>query len=116
MKVMSSDLEAVHRFKKGNTIVKFVNRRIAEYRHENRKSLEEFNAKEGTDYNFFDHLSPFMAKLAFYCRALKRKDHITGTSSYKGIVRILFNDGWQFIKHLSDILLFFSKSIGFDCC
>ena len=55
-----------------------------------------------------EHLSPFNAKLAFYCRRLKKNNFINRMSTKKGIVKIEGYFGsavfsWKTIGHFNDL-------------
>ena len=57
-----------------------------------------------------EHLSPYNAKLAFYCRRLKKNNFINRMSTKKGVIKIegYFGPGtenlkWKTIGHLNDL-------------
>ena len=59
----------------------------------NRKKLESFDREKvglEPDTKIFinENLSPYMAKLAFYCRVLKRKHLIAKLTTFKGVIKI----------------------------
>ena len=88
------DVAACHRVGKNNdTILRFVNRKDAEDCFVNRGKLKNI-AKEahglGAGDNIYvrENLSPYMSKLAYFCRVLKRKDVIEKITTYKGVVKI----------------------------
>ena len=109
-KINHRDIEACHRLgRKKETLIKFVNRKDAEQSIENRTKLANFNRVEpGFDPNvpiyINQHLTPFISKLAFYGRCLKRNGHIHAMSSLKGVIKIKLesHSSWIRIGHTCD--------------
>ena len=92
--VSARDISACHRVGKNNdTILRFVNRKDVEDCLTNRSKLKDFDrASVGLNPNakifVSENLSPYMAKLAFYCRTLKRKFLIDRITTFKGVIKI----------------------------
>ena len=92
--ITSRDIAACHRLgKKDDTILRFVNRKDAEDCLSNRSKLKTLDREAlGLDPEtmifFRENLSPYMNKLAYYCRILKRKNLIEKVTTYKGVVKI----------------------------
>ena len=92
--ITPDDIAACHRLgKKEDTILRFVNRKDAEDCLENRSKLKNLNKEAvglDAESKIFvrENLSPFMNKLAYYCRVLKRKNLIDKITTYKGVVKI----------------------------
>ena len=105
------DIEACHRLgNKNGAIVKFVSRKDADDCITNRKKLAKIDRhKTGieTDAPIYinEHLSPYMNKLAYHCRTLKRKSKIVALSSFKGVlkVKVDIDSRWFRIGHLVDL-------------
>ena len=94
-KVNERDIAACHRLgNKHETILRFVNRKDAEDSLYNRNKLKDLNGEtvglaEGkVDIYINPSLSPYMKKLAFYCRVLQRQNFVAKVTSYKGVVKI----------------------------
>ena len=92
--VVKRDIAACHRLgKNDDTIIRFVNRKDADDCLENRGKLRninrgEFGLEEGSNIYIKENLSPYMSRLAYFCRVLKRKQYIEKTTSFKGVVKI----------------------------
>ena len=112
-KVTSRDVAACHRLgKKNETILRFVNRKDADDCFENRSKLknitrETFGIDPGTNIYVRENLSPYMSKLAFFCRVLKRKLLVEKVTTYNGVIKIFRTvDGHpvkDVIAHKSDL-------------
>ena len=104
--VTSRDVAACHRVgKKHDTILRFVNRKDAEDSLENSKKLENIDREAvGLDPDakiyINANLSPFMSKLAYYCRALKRKNLVNKVTTFKGIVKITRSVGTRNVSNV----------------
>ena len=93
--VKPRDIEAVHRIgkHKEETIVRFVNRKDAELAIKNRSKLKDFDAPligsvEATDIYVKENFCPFLQKIGFMCRKLKRAHLIFSTWMLNGRVNI----------------------------
>ena len=92
--VSSSGVAACHRIGKNNdTILRFVNRKDADDCLTNRAKLRNFDREAvglDADVNIYvnENLSPYMRKLSYYCRVLKRKSLIDKVTTFKGIIKI----------------------------
>ena len=80
--------------RRGDTLIKFANRKNVEQCIDNRSKLAIFYRVEpGFDPNtpiyINQHLSPFISKLAFYGRSLKRNGYINALSALKGAIKII---------------------------
>ena len=88
------DIAACHRVgKKPDVILRFVNRKDAEDCLANRKKLknldlEALGFEPGTKIFVNENLSPYMSKIAYYCRTLKRQNLIEKVTTFKGVVKI----------------------------
>ena len=94
-KVTSRDISACHRLKKDSdlTILRFINRKDVDDCISNRKKLENINKEArglppGAKIYVRENLSPYMGKLAYHCRVLKRKNLIDKVTTFKGVVKI----------------------------
>ena len=93
-KVTPRDVAACHRLgKKNDTILRFVNRKDADDCFENKSKLknitrESYGLEPGANIYIRENLSPYMSKLAFFCRVLKRKTLVDKVTTYKGVVKI----------------------------
>ena len=92
--VAERDISACHRVgKKNDTIIRFINRKDVEDCLKNRSKLKDLD-REAVGLNpaakifVSENLSPYMAKLAFYCRTLKRKFVIDKITTFKGVIKI----------------------------
>ena len=79
--------------KNHDTIIRFVNRKDAEDCLSNSKKLRDINLEEvgiEKDVNIYvnQNLSPYMNKLAYYCRILKRRNLVEKVTTFKGVVKI----------------------------
>ena len=111
--IIPRDIAACHRLGKNNdTILRFVNRKDADDCLENCGKLRDidrgaFGLKEGGNIYIRGNLSPYMSKLAYFCRVLKRKGVIDKTTSFKGIIKIFRTVGnrslTNVIAHKSDL-------------
>ena len=52
----------------------------------------------------FEHLTPYISKLGYICRNLKRNGSIGGTKIQKGVVKIWFRSQWFNILHEQDLV------------
>ena len=110
-KIVARDIEACHRLgNRNDAIVKFVNRKDAEDCISNRRKLANLDRhKTGieTDAPLYinEHLSPYMNKLAYFCRTLKRKSKIVALSSFRGVlkVKVEIDSRWLKIGHMVDL-------------
>ena len=112
--ITERDLVACHRISKKSTsvLVKFVNSKDATALLDSRQTINSLNNDEiglGHCGKFFvgEHLTPYMAGLAYRCRCLKRSNKIEKTKIQKGIVKILMNTegsfNWSNITNITDI-------------
>ena len=94
VQIQSRDIVACHRLGKNNdTIIRFLNRKDADDCFENRIKLRDINREEyglapGSKIYIRENLSPYISKLAYYCRELKRKGYIEKVTTFKGIIKI----------------------------
>ena len=93
--VKSRDIAAVHRIgkHKEETMVRFVNRKDAELAIKNRSKLKDFDATligsvEATDIYVKENYCPFLQKIGFMCKKLKRAHLIFLTWMLNGRVNI----------------------------
>ena len=112
--ITNRDIVAVHRVSKtsAKVLVKFVNKRDATCLLESKNALAELDVESiglGNCEKIFvdEHLTPYISKLAYLCRCLKRTGKIVKTNVSKGYVQILkYEDGrlnWYDILHTVDI-------------
>ena len=99
-----------------DTILRFVNRKDAEDSLENSKKLQGFDRAAvgiANDVNIFvkQNLSPYMNKLAYFCRVLKRRSLIEKVTTFKGVIKITRMTGpdgnhrvTNIISHKEDLL------------
>ena len=92
--ISSRDISACHRLGKTNenTILRFVNRKDVDDCLKNRKKLEVINREAhglapGAKIYIRENMSPYMGKLAYYCRVLKRKNFLNKVTTFKGVVK-----------------------------
>ena len=91
---VTRDISACHRVgKKNDTIIRFVNRKDVEDCLINRSKLKDLDREAvelKPDAKIFvsENLSPYMARLAFYCRMLKRQHLIDKITTFKGVIKI----------------------------
>ena len=90
----------------------FVNRKDADDCFENRSKLKNISRETlglvpGTNLYVRENLSPYMSKLAYYCRVLKRKLLVDKVTTYKGIIKISRTVSGHPVKdviaHISDL-------------
>ena len=92
--IQSRDIAACHRLgKKNDTIIRFINRKDADDCFENRMKLKNINREEhglapGANIYIRENLSPYISKLAYYCRELKRREYIEKVTTFKGVIKI----------------------------
>ena len=118
-KCNARDVAACHRLGKNNdTILRFVNRKDADDCFINRIKLKNIDREAhglGPDANIYirENLSPYMNKLDYFCRVLKRKDLVDKVTTFKGIVKIFrkVNDRMvmNVIGHKNDLERIFPK-------
>ena len=100
--VSQRDIEAVHRIGKDSkrTIVHFVNRNDAEAALSSRTKLK------GTNLFIEENFCPFLSKLGFMCRKLKREGFVFSTWMCNGsvFVKIKERDKPKLIKHPDELL------------
>ena len=118
-KIGTRDIESCHRLGNNDAIVRFIIRKDAEDCLLNRKNLRQLNNSEvgiGVNTKIFvsEHLSPFMSKLAYHCRVLKRKSLVTAIRTYRGVIKVgVKNDldilGWHKIGHMNDLIKIFGN-------
>lgn len=111
--ITSRDIAACHRLGKGKDIIlRFVNRKHAVDCLENRAKLRDFNREVvglTPETNIFinENLSPYMSKLAYCCRVLKRQKQIDKVTTFKGVVKISMTIGNRMVSkvigHLNDL-------------
>ena len=93
-KCSSRDVAACHRIGKNNdTILRFINRKDAEDCFANRNKLKNIQREAhglGAEDKVFvrENLSPYVSKLAYFCRVLKRKDLLDKVTTFKGVVKV----------------------------
>ena len=90
------DIQAAHKIDrdKERTIVRFINRKDAEADMSNRHTLKDFDAtsvglEKGTKICIKENIFPFISKIGFMCRKLKRAKHIFSTWMGMGPVHVL---------------------------
>ena len=94
VQIQSRDIAACHRLgKKNDTIIRFINRKDADDCFENRMKLKNINREEhglapGANIYIRENLSPYISKLAYYCRELKRREYIEKVTTFKGVIKI----------------------------
>ena len=102
--------------KKGDTIIRFVNRKDAEDCLVNRKKLKNFDLESvgfDSDAQIFinENLSPYMSRLAYYCRVLKRQGLVNKLTTFKGVIKITRSSGtdhqMDVIQHKEDLVKIF---------
>ena len=116
------DFQACHRLseKNNDVVCRLVNKKDVEKALTNRVKLSKLSNQDkvdlklpiSTDKIYLNvHLTPYNAKLAFYCRRLKKNGFITKMSTNKGIIKILghfsgptLNVTWKHISHLDDLI------------
>ena len=113
-KIGTRDIEACHRLGNNDAIVRFVNRKDAEDCLLNRKNLRQLNNFEvgmgvKTDIFVSEHLSPFMRKLAYHCRVLKRKSLVTAIRTCRGVIKVGVKNHldmlfWHKIGNMNDLI------------
>ena len=92
--VVGREISACHRVgKKNDIIIRFVNRKDVEDSLTNRSKLKDLDREAvglKPDAKIFvsENLSPYMAKLAYYCRTLRRKCLINKITTFKGVIKI----------------------------
>ena len=115
-KVAERDVAACHRLgKNGDTILRFVNRKDAEESILNGNKLKNLDGekvgltKGKLNIYINQNLSPFMNKLAYYCRVLKRHNLIEKVTTFKGVIKIFRQEGTvkSIIGHKHDLLKLF---------
>ena len=119
----SVDIEACHRLqtkdKKGNknTIVRFVNRRICEDIHLNKRNIKELKIDGLNTKNIYfnDNLCKHYKNLSARCRRLKSKKKIIDTWTENGIIKIKMNDkSVRVITHKNDLDKLFPDFVYFN--
>ena len=116
--IVSRDIAACHRLGKNNdTILRFVNRKDADDCFENRGKLRDFNREAhglNPQANIYirENLSPYMNKLAYYCRVLRREGYIDKITTFKGVIKVSRTVGMtqksvSVISHKKDLLKIF---------
>ena len=90
-----SDIEDCHRLgKNGNSIVRFVNRKVCnvilEKKFELHKNIDKSKIGFGNDTTIYvsENLTPKNQRLAWKCRELKRAKKIHKVWSMKGIIKV----------------------------
>ena len=118
VQIQSRDIAACHRLgKKNDTIIRFINRKDADDCFENRMKLKNINREEhglapGANIYIRENLSPYISKLAYYCRELKRREYIEKVTTFKGVIKIFRTvENSRMVKsvigHKDDLLKFF---------
>ena len=118
-KINERDVAACHRVGKNHdTILRFVNRKDAEDTLSNRNKLKDLDRRLvglDRDINIYvkQNLSPYMNKLAYYCRVLKRSNLVEKVTSFKGVIKVTRKVGpdgsrmvTSVIGHKQDLLKF----------
>ena len=117
--ITTRDIVACHRLSKESTsvIVKFLNSKDATALLDSRKSISSLNNTEigleqCSKFYVAEHLCPYMARLAFRCRCLKREELIEKTKIQKGVVKILIRNNvgvlsWINITHIDNLTKLF---------
>ena len=92
-----------------------MNRKDADDCLENSKKLQNINKEAvglSNNVSVFvnSNLSPYMNKLAYLCRVLKRKNLIEKVTTFKGVIKIARKIGpssersvWNVIGHITDL-------------
>ena len=126
--ISPEEVQGCHRISKKNkdVVCRLVNKKYVEQTLENRAKMNSLTEEDknslglpnSTGKIFLnEHLSPYNAKLAFYCRRLKKNGLIHRMSTKKGIIRIEGNFGddelkWKTIGHLNDLHKLFENLEG----
>ena len=102
-----------------NTIVRFVNRRVRDDLHDNKKKIKTIKMEELGDSveNIYvnENLSRYYNDIGAKCRRLRKKGNIMDTWTFKGMVKIKMNDGSiKNIFHHNDLDRLFPKFVYFD--
>ena len=114
------DVQGCHRLSptSGNVVCRLVNKAVVEEVLGNSKRLQEIDKKAvglptNTGSLFVSvHLTPYMAKLAYHCRQLKRNNKIVKMSTKKGKIKINIEEGtWETISHVRDLQRLFPDSV-----
>ena len=109
--ISSRDIVAVHRISKtsDNVLCKFVNQKDAiallnSYVAIRNLKFESIGISSTNKIYVNEHLSAFIAKLAYHCRLMYKADLIISTKVVKGVVKIQTkNFQWVIIEHKNDI-------------
>ena len=116
--ITTRDVVACHRIsaKSSSVLTKFVNTKDASTLLDSYVDIDKMiNSEVGLSFNnkitVSEHLTPYVANLAYRCRCLKRQNLIEKVKIQKGTVKILTKkDGrfvWHKIVHVNDINILF---------
>ena len=116
--VDSRDIETCHRLPSKTspktTIIKFVNRKVCEEAHPNKKKLDSCDKSSigiSDDVKIYinENLCPYYKKLAWKCRVLRREKVVINNWTRNGIVHIRISEGDKYKKifHESDLTALF---------
>ena len=95
--INSNDIEACHRIgaKKGNVIIRLVNRKHCLSALRNRKKLKSLDCKAKklpkSSFYISENLTPMNSKLSYLCRELRRANLLQSCYTINGIVHITGN-------------------------
>ena len=120
--VVEDDIEACHRLSARNSdvVCRLINRKGVEDALNNRSKMKNLNdvdkealglPKENGQIYLNEHLTRHNSQLAFFCRRLKKNEHISNLSTKKGVVKIQGQFGgpsdttltWRKIAHVNDL-------------
>ena len=103
------DIQAAHRIgrDKQRTIVRFVNRKDAEAAISNRSTLKDVDVTSfGTKIYIEENFCPFLSKIGYMCRQLKRSKHIFSTWMGMGrvFIKVREKDKPSIINHPDELI------------
>ena len=107
--VCPRDIQAAHRIgrDKQRTIVRFVNRKDAEAAISNRSTLKDVDVTSfGTKIYIEENFCPFLSKIGYMCRQLKRSKHIFSTWMGMGrvFIKVREKDKPSIINHPDELI------------
>ena len=118
--VAETDVQGCHRISKKNkdVVCRITNKKYIEGTLYNRGKMKNLKDEDKTSLGLpsstvaiylNEHLSPYNAKLAFYCRRLRKNNLINNMSTKKGVIKIEGYFGpnnemkWRSVGHLNDL-------------
>ena len=114
--ITPSEIDAIHRLpsrgKTGPIIVRFTGRKRRDKVLERGREINNYDLKRvGIDNQnkiyINEDLSPYMKKLAYFCRKLRKEKIIAKTKSEYGIIKIKIREDdhrWKKITHEQDLM------------